>query len=457
MSSALENVRRDFGGDIIEPGAAEYESASRSVLAAGSPAYVLRPETVGDVQAGVRFAAGTGLVLSVRGGGHGFAGFGTNDGGVVIDLSKLANVRIIDGERHLVRIGGGATWGQVAAALAPHGLAISSGDTRSVGVGGLTLSGGIGWKVRKYGLALDNLAAAELVTASGEVVHASAEENPELFWAIRGGGGNFGIVTSFDFVAHPTTDVFYGRIIFPATEAAAVLQGWADYLRTAPEELTSVVDFANPFAGGPEAPVEVHVAFDSDDPDLAAQAIDPIRRLGTVIDDDVALQPYGDTLVDGMTPPPGIELVTRSAFVRKESVSEVLQILAEAGASGGSPFIAVRSVGGAVARVPDDATAYAHRQAELMIMTTTVGPKPVVEAARPALAAIWERLAPHVDGAYANFLASATEEDVAAIYPGETYQRLAAVKRQYDPGNLFARNHNVRPAEALTQPLLAMP
>ena len=190
------------------------------MLASGSPAYVLRPKSVGDVQAAVRFAAGAGLALSVRGGGHGFPGFGTNDGGVVIDLSKLATVEIIDDERHLVRIGGGATWGQVAAALAPHGLAISSGDTRSVGVGGLTLTGGIGWKVRKYGLALDNVVAAEVVTADGEVVRASAEENPELFWAIRGGGGNFGIVTAFEFAAHPTTDVFFGKIAFPAAEAA---------------------------------------------------------------------------------------------------------------------------------------------------------------------------------------------------------------------------------------------
>lgn len=363
----------------------------------------------------------------------------------MIDLSKLANVEIIDNERHLVRIGGGATWGQVAPALAPHGLAISSGDTKSVGVGGLTLTGGIGWKVRKYGLALDNVVAAEVVIANGEVVRASAEENPELFWAIRGGGGNFGIVTAFEFVAHPTTDVFYGKIAFPVSEAATVLQGWADYLRTAPEELTSIADFANPFAGGPVAPVEIYVAFDGDDPELAAQAIDPIRRLGTVIDDDIALKPYADTLVDGVTPPPGIQLVTRSAFVDKESVSEVLQILAEVGASERSPFIAVRSVGGAVSRVPDDATAYAHRQAELMFVTTTAGPKPVVEAARPALKAIWGRLAPHVNGAYANFLASATEEDVAAIYPTETYKRLAAVKRQYDPANLFVRNHNVRP------------
>jgi FAD/FMN-containing dehydrogenase len=249
MSSALETLRRDFGGDIIEPGGADYESVSRTLLTSGKPAYVLRPGSVRDVQEGVMFAAGIGLSLSVRGGGHSFPGFGTNDGGVVIDLSRLASVEIIDSERHLVRIGGGATWGKVAAALAPHGLAISSGDTKSVGVGGLTLTGGIGWKVRKHGLALDNVVAAEVVTASGEVVPASAAQNPELFWAIRGGGGNFGIVTSFDFVAHPTTDVFYGTITFPPSEAATVIQGWADYLRTAPDELTSTADLANPFRG----------------------------------------------------------------------------------------------------------------------------------------------------------------------------------------------------------------
>jgi FAD/FMN-containing dehydrogenase len=445
MSSALETLRRDFGGGIIEPGGAEYESASRTLLASGHPAHVLRPGHVGDVQAAVRFAARTGLPLSVRGGGHSYAGFGTNDGGVVIDLSHLATVEIIDKERHLVRIGGGATWGQVAAGLAPHGLAISSGATKSVGVGGLTLTGGIGWKVRKRGLALDNVAAAELVTASGQVVHASTAENPELFWAIRGGGGNFGIVTAFEFAAHPTTDVFYGTIAFPASQAATVIQGWADYLRTAPDELTSVAAVANPLAGGPAAPVEIQVAFDGDDPALAARAIDPIRRLGTVTGDDIALTPYPDTLADGAAPPPSLVFALRSAFAGQEPVPEILQILAEVRASQRSPFISVRSVGGAVSRVPGGATAYAHRQAELMVVTTAAGPAPAVEAARPALAAIWGRLAPHVSGAYANFLASATEEDVAAIYPAETYQRLAAVKRRYDPGNLFARNHNIRP------------
>lgn len=445
MNSVLETLRRDFGGDIIEPGAAEYESASRSVLTTGSPAYVLRPKTVEDVRAAVGFAAGSGLAPAVRGGGHSFPGFGTNDGGVVIDLSELSDVEVVGGERHIVRIGGGATWGQVASALAPHGLAISSGDTRSVGVGGLTLSGGIGWKVRKYGLALDNVVAAELVTADGEVVTASAEENPELFWAIRGGGGNLGIVTAFEFAAHPTTDVFFGKITFPAAEAAAVLQGWADHLRTAPEELTSIASLANPFAGGPEAPVEIHVAFDGDDQELADRAIDPIRRLGTVVADDVALTPYADVLVEGATPPPGIQLVARNAFVGQESVPDVVRILAEVGTSQGAPSISVHHVSGAVSQVPGDATAYAHRHAELMVTTFTGGPKPVVDAARPGLDAIWARLAPHVDGAYANFLASATEEDVAAVYPAKTYRRLAAVKRQYDPSNLFAGNHNVRP------------
>ncbi|UBU09135.1 FAD-binding oxidoreductase [Nonomuraea gerenzanensis] len=383
--------------------------------------------------------------LSVRGGGHAFAGFASNDGGIVIDLAHLATVDLIDKERHLVRIGGGATWGQVVAALAPHGLAISSGDTRSVGVGGLTLSGGIGWKVRKYGLALDSLVAADLVTADGAVVRASAEENPDLFWAIRGGGGNFGVVTAFEFAAHPTTDVFHGRITFPAQEAATVLRGWADHLRTAPAELTSILNAANPFAGGPDAPVEILVTFDGDDPQLAALAIDPIRRLGTVIGDDVELRPYADVLVEGVTPPPGIRFVTRSAFVGEGSVAAVLDLLAEAGTSPGSPLLSVRSLGGAVSRVPDDATAFAHRRAELMIVTSVAGPEPVVEAARPALDALWDRLAPHTDGAYANFLASATEADVAAVYPAPTYDRLAQVKRRYDAANLFAHNHNVRP------------
>ena len=445
MTPELETLRRDFAGDIIVPGGAGYEAASRTRLVAGSPAAVLRPRTVGDVQAAVRFAAGAGVPLAVRGGGHSFPGFGTNDGGTVIDLGAFADVELVDEDRRLVRVGGGATWGRVADVLAPHGLAISSGDTRSVGVGGLTLSGGIGWMVRKHGLTLDNLVAVELVTADGSVVTASAQEHPELFWAVRGGGGNLGIVTAFELVAHPTTEIFFGKITFPAAEAAAVLQGWADHLRTAPEELTSLVNLANPFAGGHAAPVELHVAFDGDDADLAARAVDPLRRLGTVLEDDVAPRAYADVLVDGGELPPGLRLVGHDGFVDRESAPEALQILAEVGTSPGSPSIAVRSLGGAVSRVADDATAYAHRRAELLVATIVGGPEPVVEAARPGLDALWDKLTPHLSGAYANFLGSTTDEDVAAVYPARTSARLAAVKRQYDPNNLFAANHNVRP------------
>jgi FAD/FMN-containing dehydrogenase len=451
MLSAQDDLRRHFGGDIIEPGAPGYESARRAVFASAHPAWVLCPRTVDDVRAGVRFATQSGLGLSVRGGGHGFAGFATNDGGVVIDLSAMAEVEIIDEERHVVRIGGGAVWGHVAATLAPHGLAISSGDTKSVGVGGLTLAGGIGWKVRKYGLALDNVVGAEVVLADGSVVAASADENQDLFWALRGGGGNFGIVTSFDFAAHPTTQVFYGKMTFPSVETAAVLQGWADYLRVAPDELTSVVILANPAAGGPGAPVEIHVAVDSDEAAVADDVLGPIRRLGTLVDDDVALTPYADTLAEGASPPAGIRVVTRSAFAEKESMPEVLRILAEVSTTPQTPAIALRSVTGAAARVSADATAYAHRQADVLLVSLTAGPERMVAAATPALDALWERLAPHVSGAYANFLTSATEADVAAAYPPATLERLAAIKRQYDPSNVFARNHNVQPSATLGQ------
>jgi FAD/FMN-containing dehydrogenase len=448
QNSALDTLRRGFRGDVIEPGADGYEAASRSLFVAGNPALVLRAESVADVQAAVRFASRTGRALSVRGGGHGFPGFGTNDAGVVIDLSKLADVEIVDEQERRIRVGGGATWGGVGAALTPHGLAISAGDTKSVGVGGLTLAGGIGWQVRRYGLALDNVVAADVVVADGRVVRASARENPELFWAIRGGGGNFGIVTSFEFTAHPTGELFYGKLTFPAAETATVLPGWAEHLRSADDRLTSVVNLAKPAPGSPPSPVEIHVAFDGDDARGAATAIDPLRRLGTLLDDDVARTPYPETLQEGGAAPPGFRFLVRSAFVHEKSVPDVLAILAEVAASERSPVVGLRSLGGAVARVPADATAYAHRNAELLVVTLVAGPEAIVAAAEPNLDAVWQRLDPHVTGAYANFLTSTTEADVAAIYPAATYQRLAAVKRTYDPGNLFAANHNVPPASS---------
>ncbi|MFP3464605.1 FAD-binding oxidoreductase [Leifsonia sp. SIMBA_070] len=445
MTDLLDTLDPGFGGAIIEPGGADYESASRTLLAVGRPARVLRPLTAADVQAAVRFAAAQQGPLAVRGGGHSFPGFGTNDGGTVIDLAELNAVEVLDDAHGVVRVGGGATWGQVAAALTPHGLAISSGDTASVGVGGLTLGGGMGWKVRAYGLTIDSLLAAQVVTADGSVVRASADENSDLFWALRGGGGNLGVVTSFEFVAHRTTDVSFGALSFPASEAVAVLSGWADHLRTAPLGLTTTIELANPFAGGAEAPVVVHLCFDGDDAEEAAAAIDPLRRLGTLLADTVAPTPYAGVLAEGAVPPPGIRLVTRNGLVGPAEVPGVLSTLAAVAAAPGSPFLTIRSLGGAVSAVPREATAYAHRDAELMVATTIAGPAPVIDTARTGFDALWDRLAPYVDGAYVNFLSSATGEEAAAVYPPDTRARLATVKRHYDPANLFAGNLNVIP------------
>jgi len=445
-TSTMVHLDRAFSGDVIRPGDEAYETFRRTALRVGGPACILRPRSVSDVQLAVRCARESGLALAVRGGGHSFAGFGTNDGGIVIDLRRLNAVEPMDGPGHCVRIGGGATWGEVADVLQPRGLAISSGDTRSVGVAGLTLTGGIGWKARRRGLALDRLAAVEVVTAGGTRLRASVAEHPDLFWAVRGGGGNFGVVTEFEFVADRTTDVHFGRITYPAKEASRVLAGWAHYMSRAPGELTSIANLANPATGGPGAPVEVWVCCDSDDRDAVARALEPLRCLGTVLDDDVAQRRYSDILEDGGVLPPGFEVSTRSGFVNGDSVQGALDVVTESAAASGSPFISIRSVGGAISRIPASATAYAHRTAELLVVSISAGPDTAVAAARPAVDELWRRLAPQVEGAYANFTSSRGAADVSAIYPPETMRRLREAKRRYDADNLFAGNHNIEPA-----------
>lgn len=417
MSAALDTLRREFAGSIITSETPEYEDARRTALAWGTPDVVLRPLATSDVQSAVRFAVSADLPLTVRGGGHSFAGHGTADAGAVIDLSGLATVEILETEPGRVRIGGGATWGQVTAALSPHELIISSGDTSSVGVGGLTLSGGIGWMVRRYGLAMDSLISAEVVTADGETLVADREHHPDLFWAVRGGGGNFGIVTSFEFAAHPGTDVRFGRICFPAEEVTGVLSAWAEQMRSAPLELTSLVNLANPFTGGRDAPVEIVVAVHGLDDTAADRTIDPFRRLGTVVADDVAQRRYADILEEGAMLPPGFGIATGSAFVSRRGTDAAMDIVAEEARGATPPAISVRSIGGAMAQIPRDATAFAHRSAEFMIVMASAGPTAVVEAARRRIKAMRQRLVPHTDGAYPNFLDTATMSDVAATYP----------------------------------------
>jgi FAD/FMN-containing dehydrogenase len=436
----------DLSGEVLRPGDDGYDAAARVFFASGGPALVVRPRDADEVAAALRHAVRHGLDISVRSGGHSALGHGTNTGGMVLDLAHLDAVELVDAGRRLVRVGGGATWGRVAAALDPHGLGVTSGDTKEVGVGGLTLGGGIGWMVRKHGLAVDNLVGARVVTADSRVVTASADENADLFWALRGGGGNFGVVVDFDFVAQPVTTVHHGTVAYQLDSAGDLVRRWRDAMRAAPDELSSTLALLPPMPGTPrQAMLLLCYAGDPGTPMARADAaIEPLLELGTVAKASITERRYADVLEDAQALPPGLRLVVRNALVRTldDEVVDALEAL-----HGGPPpaAIALRSLGGAVARVPADATAFAHRDAEAMVvggfpLAAQLGPAEVEQALAP-----WGAVAALGSGTYVNFQGSATAADVASAYPPATYARLAEVKRAYDPGNVFALNHNVVP------------
>ena len=349
----------------IRPGDDGYADASTTYMGEGSPAVILRARDTDDVVAGIRFAVERGLVLSVRSGGHSALGFGTNDDGVVLDLSGIDDVEVLDADARLVRVGTGATWGAVASALAPHGLALTSGDTLSVGVGGLTLGGGMGWMVRKYGLTIDALRAADLVTADGRALRVSAEEYPDLFWAVRGGGGNFGVVTHFEFEAQPVPTVVSGMIAYRPDDIAQLLSGWRDAMRTAPDELTSALVLMPGFGEMP-AGVLAFVCYAGADGDDARAAIKPLLGIGPVVDDGVQEKPYGDVLEEANAPP-GVKPVVTNRLL-PELTDEVLADIDTAYAGGAAGRVVfLRSLGGEFGRVDAAATAFPHRDAEPLV------------------------------------------------------------------------------------------
>ena len=421
-------------GAVITPDSPDYPEAARTPLGDSRPAVVLRPRDVDDVRRAVRAAAADGRPVAVRGGGHSFARLGTVDDGLVIDLAALDGVRLVGSDR--VVVGGGATWGAVAQALAPHGLAISSGDTASVGVGGLLLSGGIGWMVRAHGLALDRLLSAQVVTAAGDLVTTSAEEHPDLFWALRGGGGGTAVVTEVELAAAPVTTLTFGTLTFPAAEAAEVLAGWATHMRHAPRALSSTARLANPFAGGVDAPVEITVAALGAE---GATAVEPLRRLGTLLSDGVAERPYVDILEPGAALPPGLRLTVRSGFVAPHRADDAVAEVAALAASPQPAAIVLHALGGAVADVPADATAYSHRDAELMVTTFAGGPTAAVDGVLAGVDGVWSRLAPHVQGSYRNFLDDTSPEAMAATHSAATLRRLAEIRASYDPDGVLGR------------------
>jgi len=446
-------LRRRIAGEVITPDDPRYDEA-RAVQIVNfnrRPGAIVRAASTADVAEAVRFARRHGQPLAVRSGGHSIPGFSMVDGGVTIDLSAMKRVEI-DAVRRVARVQAGATSGDVMGPAHEHGLAITTGDTSSVGLGGLVTGGGIGFMARRYGLTIDNLLSAQVVTADGEVRTASPLEHPDLFWAIRGGGGNFGIVTEFELQLAPVATVLGGAIILPATRE--VFRGYLDYMPQAPEGLTTLVNLW-PAPPAPFIPEEYHgktvfmvLTIWTGDMEEGQRAIAPLRALAEPIADTVAEIPY-PAMYEYTA-----ELVNRHGVVVRSMFSdafsdEAIDASIEAIGTATSPLslLHVRGQGGAIASVPSDATAFAHRSQKYFISVITVWlPDDPQAAAHEAWANdLWARIRPEGNGVYVNFLQNEEPERIHEAYPAATLQRLREVKTKYDPDNMFRFNQNIQP------------
>ncbi|MBJ3783194.1 LLM class flavin-dependent oxidoreductase [Devosia sediminis] len=424
--------------DAIEPGDRLYGSVRHTYLWSGSPGIVLRPGSAEEVAEAVLFTRRQNVPLAIRSGGHGISGRSTNDGGVVIDLRKLDTITVLDRARRRVRIGPGARWGQVAEALAPHGLAISSGDYGDVGVGGLGTSGGLGFLARKHGLTIDHLVAAEIVLADGRIVRTDAEHEPDLFWAIRGAGANFGVVTAFEFEAAELGNVIRAIQVFDASDAGALVQNWGRLVEAAPREITS---FLYLFPGQRNPMAQAVSVYAGDDVDAAAEALTPLGSAGPLVQQQAHIAPY-PALIPWQGGPQGGggSLSGRSGLV-DHITPEIGAAVAEVLSSRASSMLQFRAVGGAVNDLSADATAYAHRTQNFSFNAAAT---PDTEM---RLNAIWARLRPHLNGMYFNFETHPDPDRLREAFPAATLARLRSLKRRYDEHNVFSSNFNIVPTD----------
>jgi FAD/FMN-containing dehydrogenase len=455
-SAAVGDLRSRLHGELIEPGDPSYEQARRvyNAMIDRHPALIARCADVGDVQVGVDFAARHGLPLAVRGGGHNGAGLGTCDDGLVLDLAGLKEIAIDAGRRTAV-VGGGCTLGELDRATHEHGLAVPAGIVSTTGVGGLTLGGGIGHLTRRYGLTIDNLLGADVVLASGERVTASATEHEDLFWALRGGGGNFGVVTSFRFALHPVSNVTAGPTLYDLDRAPEVLRWYREFIVNAPEELNGFFAFMT-VPPAPPFPEALHfrkmcaiVWCYCGEPSKADAVFAPVKAFGPPALYGVHEVPFPglQTAFDGLYPP-GHQWYWRADFVREipdEAIARHAEFAARLPTLQSGMHI--YPIDGAAHRVAADRTAFGHREARWTHVIIGVDPDPAqAELIRDWTVAYWEALHPYSSGgAYVNFMMDEGKDRVRASY-GDNYDRLARVKRRYDPTNLFRINQNIAPA-----------
>jgi FAD/FMN-containing dehydrogenase len=447
----VDELRVQLTGELIAPEDPAYDDA-RQVFFKGfdrSPLAVARVAGAEDVARVVGAARDGGLELAVRSGGHSWAGYGTSDGGLVIDLSAMKAMEI-DTDARTVWTDTGITAGEYTAAAGQHGLATGLGDTGSVGIGGITLAGGIGFLVRKHGLTIDDLLAAELVTADGEVVRVSEESEPDLFWAIRGGEGNFGVATRFQLRLHEVSEIVGGMLILPATPE--VIAGFLEAADAAPEELSTIANvmLAPPLPFIPEAahgqPIVIGLLAYAGPADRGESVVAPFRALAEPYADMLRPMRYPE-LYEG--PEQQVRLASAKNFLADSlepaGAEEILEQLPRSTAM--MKVVQLRVLGGALARVPGDATAFAHRDRGLFVNVAAM----YMDTAEADTHGAWvdglsDALGRGGVGRYVGFLGDQDEATIRSAYPGATWDRLRQIKRRYDPDNLFRLNHNIPPA-----------
>jgi FAD/FMN-containing dehydrogenase len=441
----------DIEGQILTAGDPAYDQA-RSVFAAHvdrRPALIARVAGSDDIARVIGHVRETGAELAVRSGGHSPAGHGVTDGGIVIDLSALRSFEL-DAAGRTAWAGAGLTAGGFTVAAGEHGLATGFGDTGSVGIGGITLAGGVGFLVRKHGLTIDHLLAAEIVTADGRLRRVNARTEPELFWALRGGGGNFGVVTRLQYRLHRVDTVIGGLLALPAT--SEVIAGFVAEAEAAPEELSTIANvmLAPPLPFVPEklhgSPVVLATMVYAGGVEAGRRAVAPFRALATPVADLLRPMKYPQMYPD--EPGSRLTAVARTMFAGNVGPRQAQTILDRIGESPATMAACeLRVLGGAMARVPAHATAFAHRQSRMMINIAAIYDPSTSE--RPEHEAWARGLSAALDdgdsGAYAGFLADEGQERVCAAYPGATGERLAALKATYDPDNVFRLNQNIPP------------
>lgn len=435
------------GGKLIAPADPEYHSARRIWNASidKHPGLIVRCAGAADVVKAVKFGRENDLVVSIRGGGHNVAGRALSDDGLVIDLSSMRAV-FVDPAKGTARVQGGATLGDLDRETHAFGLAVPAGVVSRTGIAGLTLGGGVGWLVRKYGLTCDNVLSFEIVTADGNLLTVSGDENTDLFWALRGGGGNFGVVTSFLFRAYPVTNVLGGMIVHARDRARDVIRHYRDFMTSAPEDLTAYAALITTPDGHPAVAV---IACFCGDPAEGKRVLRPLREFGSPLMDAVQLVPFPvmQKLLDGAFPE-GTYNYWKSDFLREMS-DEAIDLIVTHANKMKSPLSAVviEYYGGAAGRIGISQTAFAQRQAEYDIGYMAQWTDPAEKDVHVAWARdMAEALRPHTSGGHLlNFLGEESPDMIQAAF-GPNYARLTQVKKKYDPTNFFSINQNVKPA-----------